>query len=86
LCVGFVGTTGDNTDRQSVGGGDGSVEGGAVGFCVVPVPYPSGPLGGAFVVVLGFGGQAKCDVAFSALDGDDAIGWFLLFDLARRRG
>ncbi len=81
-----VGHAGNEVGGQTIGGRDGSVVGSAIGFCVLPVLDPLGPSGCDSVVVLGVGGEAERDAAFSSLDGDFVVGGFLLFDLARRRG
>jgi hypothetical protein len=69
-----------------VGGFNGAIEGSLIGFGIPPVLDMVCLSGSNLVVILVVGGEAECDVAFSLLDGDIAVGCCLLFNLARRRG
>ena len=51
-----VGHAGNAAGWQLIGGGVRSVEGGAIGFCVLPVLDPLSPSGCDFVVALVVGG------------------------------
>ncbi len=71
---------------QSVGGFNGVMEGGLIGFAIPPVFDAACPSGNDLVVILVVGRKGECDAAFSLLNDNVAVGCFLLFNLARQRG
>ncbi len=71
---------------QLVGGFDGAMEGGLIGFGIPPVLNAACLSGGDLVIILVASGKKECDAAFSSLDGDVAVGHCLLFNLARQWG
>jgi hypothetical protein len=86
MLVAVVCDSGKLLSCQLVGDFDGAMEGGSIGFGIPPVLDTACPSGGDLFVILVVGGKAECDAAFSLLDGDVAVGCFLLFNMARQRG
>ncbi len=77
---------GELVSCQSVGGFNQAMGGSLIGFGIPPVLDTACPSGSDHVVILVVDGKAECDAAYSLLDGDIAVGCFLLFNLARWRG
>ncbi len=58
----------------TVGGFDGAMVGGLIGFGISPVLDAACPSGGNLVVILVVIGRVECNAAFSLLDGDVVVG------------